>query len=103
MLFTPGLEAQARTPWVQVDTNPSGTMFVYISNVRRVDGEPHDRQFDFAITKQGKSTSYEEFYLKCSTGQQWFWYAPSEKWVELNAYLPGTFGESIFKYVCPGY
>ena len=103
MLFTPGLEAQARTPWVQVSTNSSGTASAYISNVRRVDGEPHDRRYDYAFSRHGVETTYDERYMDCSTGQEWFWYPESKKWIELDAYLPGTFGESTFKYVCPGY
>lgn len=103
MLLTPGLEAQARTPWVKVVTNPSGTASAYISNVRRVDGEPHSRRFDYAYKESGKSVNYDERFMDCSTGQEWFWSTNSEKWIELNPYLPGTFGEATFEYVCPNY
>ena len=103
MLFTPGLEAQARTPWVQVATNPSGTATAYISNVRKVDDAPHGRRYDYAYIRHGVNSTYDERYMDCSTGQSWWWSHNSEKWIALSAYLPGTFGESAFKYVCPGY
>ena len=100
MLLVPGLEANARTPWILLEDNGSARQ--WIANLKTVAGEPHDRVYDHRyISQRDDDTSHR--YTDCLTGQTWFWVEAGETWVLLDDYLPGTFGETEFNYVCPGY
>ena len=102
MLISPGLEAEARTKWVQVSANPSQGKSMYVANVRPVQGELHDRMFETLYTNSSSSSVNDE-YLDCLTGESWIWVSQTEEWSYIGYYQPGSFGEGIYKYVCPGY
>ena len=100
MLLVPGLEANARTPWTLVTDN--GTSRLYIASLGTVENHPHHRMYKQQMTGS-VSSAVTSRYTDCTTGISWVWHDPSKEWLDLGVYLPQTFGESTYKYVCPGY
>ena len=100
MLLAPGIEANARTPWTLLSDYNSSRQWV--ANVKTVVGEPHHRVYDHRyISNTSNQTSHR--YYDCLLGRSWWWSQATQSWVLLRQYLPGTFGETEFKYVCAGY